>query len=336
MPSIFLAHSSIDKRFTRRLAADLLEKGVKVWFDEAEMMVGDSIIDKITHGIINTEYLGIVLSPNSVSSNWVKKEIEIAITEETNSGKIKVLPIIYEDCQIPRFLETKVWVDFRDTDSYSDSLNKLLKKILKNVDIKKQSFFESGTWTPKGVRLGILSGLINTHEGKIIFSKNLRTMLCEVGEQWYNGTFKFTLRGELIAHASIGAMAKDDKIGEVLPLTVEEAHYLINEIGQVFIRDVFRLVEKIDTLLIIDGRLKWADAFYDELTESLIGHAEEFMPSKKKANLFIKNFFVTSARSRLLLYAPDNVDLSFYIGMFLFDMFKTMPIYKHMMKEYFK
>jgi hypothetical protein len=49
--SIFLSHSSKDKRFARRLARDLQDRGVKVWIDEAAMLIGDSLITKIEQGI---------------------------------------------------------------------------------------------------------------------------------------------------------------------------------------------------------------------------------------------------------------------------------------------
>ncbi len=81
MPSIFLSHSHSDKEFARRLANDLKKKGVKVWIDEAELEIGDSLIEKISEGIDSMDYLAVLLSPDSVSSNWVRKEISIAVVQ---------------------------------------------------------------------------------------------------------------------------------------------------------------------------------------------------------------------------------------------------------------
>ena len=47
-PSLFLSHAHEDKAFVHHLARDLTSAGVKVWVDEAEMDVGDSLLDKIT------------------------------------------------------------------------------------------------------------------------------------------------------------------------------------------------------------------------------------------------------------------------------------------------
>ena len=83
MSEIFLAHSSSDKRFARRLASALQESGFRVWIDEAELLVGDSLFDRIGLAIQDANYLGAILSPNSVRSRWVQKEIEIALDQET-------------------------------------------------------------------------------------------------------------------------------------------------------------------------------------------------------------------------------------------------------------
>jgi hypothetical protein len=130
MSSIFLSHNSKDKRFVRRLGKLLLENGVKVWIDEAEIKLGDSLVRKISEGIKDMEFLGVVLTPNSVSSNWVQKELEIATTMEIQDKKIKVIPILYKDCEIPLFLMDKVYADFRNRKMFQHSFMKLLDALL--------------------------------------------------------------------------------------------------------------------------------------------------------------------------------------------------------------
>ena len=49
--SIFLSHNYRDKPFVRTLAQDLSAMGVRVWLDEAELKVGDSLITR------NNDYL---------------------------------------------------------------------------------------------------------------------------------------------------------------------------------------------------------------------------------------------------------------------------------------
>jgi hypothetical protein len=130
MSSIFLSHNVKDKRFVRRLGKLLSESGIKVWIDEAEIKVGDSLIRKISEGIKDMEFLGVVLTPNSVCSNWVQKELEIATTMEIQDRKVKVIPILYKDCEIPVFLMAKVYADFRNRKMFQHSFLKLLDVLL--------------------------------------------------------------------------------------------------------------------------------------------------------------------------------------------------------------
>jgi hypothetical protein len=94
-PSIFLSHNREDKEFVRHLADDLRRANVTVWVDEAEIRIGDSIIEKIEEGLKGSEYLGVVLSPNSVASRWVKEELRAVLHHQIGGRNFTILPILY-------------------------------------------------------------------------------------------------------------------------------------------------------------------------------------------------------------------------------------------------
>jgi len=83
MPSVFLRYSSNDKLFARKLATELKNQGIKVLIDESEIKVGVSVVDKIREAIDSSDYLAVILSPQSVDSKWLKKEVETAMERET-------------------------------------------------------------------------------------------------------------------------------------------------------------------------------------------------------------------------------------------------------------
>lgn len=68
MAGLFISHSSADKPFVHRLAIDLVARGMPVWFDTWEISTGDSLQRLIYDGIGASDYLIVVLSPNSVTS----------------------------------------------------------------------------------------------------------------------------------------------------------------------------------------------------------------------------------------------------------------------------
>lgn len=137
---IFLSHTSADNEFVQRLASDLASAGAKVWVDEAELDIGDSLIDKISTGINDMDYLAVVLSIASVSSEWVRREVEVALNREIKNKKIIVLPLLYQKCSIPSFLVGKVYADFTEPGNYSSSLFLLLRRLGLGIGERNETY----------------------------------------------------------------------------------------------------------------------------------------------------------------------------------------------------
>lgn len=129
MSKIFLSHTSKDKPFVRKLAADLRNNGHTVWIDEAEINIGDSLIGKIREGLDSVDYVAVVLSKASIESEWVKKELEIASNKELKEKRVVVLPLIIENIDMPGFLEGKLYGDFSDEKEYNKTLQLLLRSL---------------------------------------------------------------------------------------------------------------------------------------------------------------------------------------------------------------
>ena len=107
--------------------------------DEAELDIGDSIIDRISQGIYESDLVAAVISKKSVSSAWVQKELQLAMTREISGSKIRVLPIIIDSCTelIPYYLRDKLYADFRDTERFQDNLDLLIRSVQRRLEIPK-------------------------------------------------------------------------------------------------------------------------------------------------------------------------------------------------------
>jgi TIR domain len=127
--SIFLAHSSADKDFVRKLAERLRALAVRVWVDEAEINVGDSLFGRIEAGIEGMDFVGVVLSPSSVASPWFQEEVRMAMAAQLAKGTPVVLPLLLKDTQIPGFLREKRYADFRDPSRHEATLDDLLRRL---------------------------------------------------------------------------------------------------------------------------------------------------------------------------------------------------------------
>lgn len=124
---IFISHSSKDKQFANFLYADLIEHGYNPWLDERDIYAGQSIPREIQNALKASDYIAVVLSTNAVDSTWVEHEWATAFWDEMNSNKVKVIPLLLENCDIPPLLRTKKYADFRA--DYENGFDELLKSI---------------------------------------------------------------------------------------------------------------------------------------------------------------------------------------------------------------
>lgn len=131
MPTVFLSHSSMDKDLARRIAHDLQRAGVSVWLDEWEIVVGDSISQRIQQGLEDAEFVAVLLSRASIKSGWVGKEWQSRIGEEAADPRVVVLPIRSDDCEIPQLLRDKRHADLAN--GYENAIQDLLGAIQTHI-----------------------------------------------------------------------------------------------------------------------------------------------------------------------------------------------------------
>lgn len=129
LPSIFLSHNHADKPFVRRLATDLDNQGIPYWLDEAEIKVGESLIEKIRAGIDKVDFVAVWLSPDSVASPWVQREVDVAMNQEIMGRRVKVLPLMYRTCDLPGFLLGKRYANFTEDSRHPTAFEDLVKSV---------------------------------------------------------------------------------------------------------------------------------------------------------------------------------------------------------------
>lgn len=132
---VFLSHSSYDKSIVISVALDLKERGINTWLDAFDILPGESIMSKINDGLEECSYALLFLSKYSVKSNWVTKEWETMLWDEINLGKIKVIPIKLEECEIPKILQSKKYIDL--SENYSEGLNRIIQTLKEYEKINK-------------------------------------------------------------------------------------------------------------------------------------------------------------------------------------------------------
>jgi hypothetical protein len=135
--SVFLSHSNSDKRFVRPLATYIESHGLRVWLDEVELHPGEPLMERLAAAVGSSTLVLAILSRKAVRSNWVKKELSLAITQEIKGRRIKVISIIKEKCRIPAFLEDKLHLDFSSTTSRTENRPVLIDSLMRHAAAKR-------------------------------------------------------------------------------------------------------------------------------------------------------------------------------------------------------
>lgn len=90
---VFISHASEDKEaVVRPLATALVAEGLKVWYDEFELRIGDSLRRKIDQGLANSHVGLVVLSHSFIAKGWTNYELDGIVTRSV-SGEQVLLPI---------------------------------------------------------------------------------------------------------------------------------------------------------------------------------------------------------------------------------------------------
>ncbi|MFL6282927.1 MAG: toll/interleukin-1 receptor domain-containing protein [Pyrinomonadaceae bacterium] len=138
--SCFISYSSKDGEFAKRLYNDLQSEGVRCWFAPEDLKIGDKFRVRIDESIRLYDKLILVLSENSVSSEWVGDEVEAALEkEEGQGGKVVLFPLRLDDAvmEIKEGWPAKVrrtrhigdFSDWKSHDSYKKAFERLMRDL---------------------------------------------------------------------------------------------------------------------------------------------------------------------------------------------------------------
>jgi hypothetical protein len=95
---VFISYARADLAYVEKLAAHLRAAGIDPWYDH-EMVSGDRFDDVIEQKIETAAAVIAVLTPESVSSRWVRREFHFAVEND-----IPVHPLMLHTCRPPLIL----------------------------------------------------------------------------------------------------------------------------------------------------------------------------------------------------------------------------------------
>src|SRR5690242_15887224 len=97
---IFLSHSHLDNDFCQRVVEHIKRSlpDADIFYDERTIIGGDPWMRRLQHEVIARPIFIVILSPNSVESEWVREETNLALSEAMKHRERRIIPIRYREC----------------------------------------------------------------------------------------------------------------------------------------------------------------------------------------------------------------------------------------------
>ena len=138
--SCFISYSTKNQDFADRLYADLQNKGVRCWFAPEDMKIGDRFRQRIDESIKLYDKLLLILSKESIASQWVEAEVEAALEKERRQeGRTVLFPVTIDSAAwdtdqawasfIRRNRNIGAFSNWKDHDDYQKAFDRLLRDL---------------------------------------------------------------------------------------------------------------------------------------------------------------------------------------------------------------
>lgn len=131
---VFLSHSHSDAPLAARMSTELEKNGFQVWNAERDLLPGDNWAEKVARALKESKAMVVLLTPATMESPWVKKEIEYALGSKNYSNRL--IPVIVGDpakiptSDIPWILHKFRWFDITDSDIDPPKVKEIADAIL--------------------------------------------------------------------------------------------------------------------------------------------------------------------------------------------------------------
>lgn len=155
MHDVFICHATEDKDSAARpVAKGLSSAGLSVWYDEFSLKLGDSLRRSIDHGLADSRYGVVILSPSFFKKDWPQAELDGLFAKEITGDKT-ILPVWHE-LDRKQILEKSPLLADRVAARTSEGIDTVIEKILNEIEPAHPHFTRSGltvTVSPTSLRL---------------------------------------------------------------------------------------------------------------------------------------------------------------------------------------
>lgn len=181
---VFISHASEDKdAIARPLAVELLRRGHSVWFDEYELVLGDSLRTKLGEGLRYSRVGVVILSRSFFAKRWPQWELD-GLTSRQIAGEPNVVIPIWHEVSVDDVrsysspLADLVAANSDDgTEAIADGISRVLLRLAAGAqpnDVVASAGSQAGPGIGAGPRLGSLGSESRPQKGASVAPRDLR------------------------------------------------------------------------------------------------------------------------------------------------------------------
>jgi tetratricopeptide (TPR) repeat protein len=131
---IFLSYNRTDEDWTARLAERLEQEDwqgrkIRVYFAPWDISPGQSIPREIERALPKSRKVGLVMSPEAMSSAWVELERLVTTYIDISARTERLIPLLRRDCEIPALVKPLLKINFTEDEHFEENYRRLLAVI---------------------------------------------------------------------------------------------------------------------------------------------------------------------------------------------------------------
>lgn len=136
---VMISYAARDQGIAENLVNQLQTAGLHAFFDKGEIRPGENIIDWVSSSLRQAEMVIILLSKNTETARWQKREIDVAISSEIERDKPLCIVLRLDDTPIPELLGHKrhARLDIHNTASVDMVVKEICDAAAINLDASK-------------------------------------------------------------------------------------------------------------------------------------------------------------------------------------------------------
>jgi hypothetical protein len=142
---IYISYSHRDRAIVERIAERLTAEGHDLWIDSQSLAPGDNILQRVDQGLQAADALLVVISENSLRSEWVQREFSAIAFQQISKHEQRIIPVRIDKAEVPSYLAARLYIDISDAieagdiDGALNSLSEALRRTERTVAERREA-----------------------------------------------------------------------------------------------------------------------------------------------------------------------------------------------------